>query len=130
MNVWKKFSPFFEEDLIKCLAPTYIGDFSLPGRQLREKGINRIGKCNFKYRVTRVSFLLIILLSLLICEPLLRIRDVYPGSEFFYPGSGVKKIPDPGSGSASKNLKYFQPKNFLAFGFFPIPDPIFSFPDP
>ncbi len=32
-----------EEDLIKCLAPTYIGDFSLPGRQLREKGINRIG---------------------------------------------------------------------------------------
>lgn len=25
------------------MAPTYIGDFSLPGRQLREKGINRIG---------------------------------------------------------------------------------------
>jgi hypothetical protein len=33
-----------------------------------------------------------------------RIRAVYPGSEFFYPGSRVKKIPDPGSGSASKNL--------------------------
>ena len=32
-----------EEDFIKCLAPTYIGDFSLPGRQLRDKGINRIG---------------------------------------------------------------------------------------
>jgi len=32
-----------EEDFIKCLAPTYIGDFSLPGRELREKGINRIG---------------------------------------------------------------------------------------
>jgi len=32
-----------EEDLIKCLAPTYIGDFSLCGRELRDKGINRIG---------------------------------------------------------------------------------------
>jgi hypothetical protein len=27
----------------------------------------------------------------------LRIRDVYPGSEFFHPGSRVKKAPDPGS---------------------------------
>jgi hypothetical protein len=28
--------------------------------------------------------------------PLLRIRDIYPGSEFFHPGSRVKKkIPDP-----------------------------------
>ncbi|KAF5736871.1 putative deoxyhypusine synthase [Tripterygium wilfordii] len=32
-----------EEDLIKCLAPTYKGDFSLPGAQLRSKGLNRIG---------------------------------------------------------------------------------------
>lgn len=32
-----------EEDLIKCLAPTYMGDFSLPGKQLRSKGLNRIG---------------------------------------------------------------------------------------
>uniref|UniRef100_A0A8C3NJP2 Deoxyhypusine synthase n=1 Tax=Geospiza parvula TaxID=87175 RepID=A0A8C3NJP2_GEOPR len=32
-----------EEDLIKCLAPTYIGDFHLRGRDLRENGINRIG---------------------------------------------------------------------------------------
>lgn len=32
-----------EEDFIKCLAPTYLGDFSLPGRELRSKGINRIG---------------------------------------------------------------------------------------
>ncbi|KAK1799228.1 hypothetical protein P4O66_007475 [Electrophorus voltai] len=32
-----------EEDLIKCLAPTYLGDFSLPGKELRQKGINRIG---------------------------------------------------------------------------------------
>nr|CAD7412426.1 unnamed protein product [Timema cristinae] len=32
-----------EEDLIKCLAPTYIGDFNLDGRKLRERGINRIG---------------------------------------------------------------------------------------
>ena len=32
-----------EEDLIKCLAPTYLGDFSLKGRDLRLKGINRTG---------------------------------------------------------------------------------------
>lgn len=32
-----------EEDFIKCMAPTYMGDFSLRGRELREKGINRIG---------------------------------------------------------------------------------------
>ncbi|KAK9479600.1 Deoxyhypusine synthase [Lipomyces japonicus] len=32
-----------EEDLIKCLAPTYLGEFSLPGAQLRDQGMNRIG---------------------------------------------------------------------------------------
>ncbi|KAI4490755.1 PREDICTED: probable deoxyhypusine synthase [Polistes canadensis] len=32
-----------EEDLIKCLAPTYIGDFHLNGKDLRDIGINRIG---------------------------------------------------------------------------------------
>ena len=32
-----------EEDFIKCLAPTYVGDFALDGRTLRGKGINRIG---------------------------------------------------------------------------------------
>ncbi|KAL1130573.1 hypothetical protein AAG570_011819, partial [Ranatra chinensis] len=32
-----------EEDLIKCLAPTYLGDFNLDGGSLRDKGINRIG---------------------------------------------------------------------------------------
>lgn len=32
-----------EEDFIKCLAPTYLGDFRLPGKELRLKGLNRIG---------------------------------------------------------------------------------------
>uniref|UniRef100_A0A3Q2PN80 deoxyhypusine synthase n=1 Tax=Fundulus heteroclitus TaxID=8078 RepID=A0A3Q2PN80_FUNHE len=32
-----------EEDLIKCLAHTYLGDFSLCGKELRLQGINRIG---------------------------------------------------------------------------------------
>lgn len=32
-----------EEDFIKCLAPTYIGDFRLPGSKLRSQGLNRIG---------------------------------------------------------------------------------------
>lgn len=32
-----------EEDLIKCLAPTYLSSFSAPGAAMREKGMNRIG---------------------------------------------------------------------------------------
>ena len=33
-----------EEDFIKCLAPTYLGDFKLKGADLRSRGLNRIGK--------------------------------------------------------------------------------------
>ena len=32
-----------EEDIMKCFQPTYMGDFKLNGRELRKKGINRIG---------------------------------------------------------------------------------------
>lgn len=32
-----------EEDIIKCLAPTVIGDFDLDGSSLRDRGLNRIG---------------------------------------------------------------------------------------
>jgi deoxyhypusine synthase len=32
-----------EEDFIKCLAPTYVGEFTLNGQQLRANGVNRIG---------------------------------------------------------------------------------------
>lgn len=32
-----------EEDLIKCLAPTLLGDFALKGSMLRDNGLNRIG---------------------------------------------------------------------------------------
>ncbi|KAI8967690.1 deoxyhypusine synthase [Mycotypha africana] len=32
-----------EEDFIKCLAPTYLGDFNLKGSELRKQGLNRIG---------------------------------------------------------------------------------------
>ncbi|RJE27444.1 Deoxyhypusine synthase [Aspergillus sclerotialis] len=32
-----------EEDLIKCLAPTYLGSFTSSGAALRAKGLNRIG---------------------------------------------------------------------------------------
>jgi len=40
-----------------------------------------------------------------------------PGSKFFHPGTRVKNIPDPGSGSASKILSIFNPKNcFYALG--------------
>ena len=32
-----------EEDIIKCFQPTFMGDFKLSGKDLRMKGINRIG---------------------------------------------------------------------------------------
>jgi deoxyhypusine synthase len=32
-----------EEDFIKCLAPTYLGEFHLKGAELRKQGLNRIG---------------------------------------------------------------------------------------
>lgn len=32
-----------EEDLIKCMAPTHLGDFALEGVGLRRRGLNRIG---------------------------------------------------------------------------------------
>ncbi len=32
-----------EEDIIKCLGDFYVGDFRLSGKELRDKGINRIG---------------------------------------------------------------------------------------
>ena len=32
-----------EEDFIKCLAPTYLGDFKLSGKDLRSRGVNRLG---------------------------------------------------------------------------------------
>lgn len=32
-----------EEDFIKCLAPSYMGDFKMKGSELRSKGVNRVG---------------------------------------------------------------------------------------
>mmetsp|Transcript_22976 Transcript_22976/g.38460 ORF Transcript_22976/g.38460 Transcript_22976/m.38460 type:complete len:368 (+) Transcript_22976:420-1523(+) len=32
-----------EEDLIKCMANTFVGDFTLAGKVLRQRGLNRIG---------------------------------------------------------------------------------------
>lgn len=32
-----------EEDFIKCLAATYLGDFKLNGAELRRSGVNRLG---------------------------------------------------------------------------------------
>lgn len=32
-----------EEDLIKCMEPTFLGDFKLKGSDLRKRGLNRIG---------------------------------------------------------------------------------------
>ncbi len=50
------------------------------------------------------------LLSLLFSE-VLRIQDVYPGSEFFHSGSRVKKIPEYRTRIRINEFKYFNPKN-------------------
>ena len=51
-----------EEDIIKCFQPTLIGDFKFSGKELRLKGINRIGNllvpnknyCEFEDWVTPI----------------------------------------------------------------------------
>lgn len=51
-----------EEDIIKCFQPTFMGDFKLNGRELRKKGINRIGNllvpnknyCDFEDWITPI----------------------------------------------------------------------------
>ncbi len=68
-----------------------------------------------------------------------------PDPNFFHPGSRVKKILDPGSGSASNNLNIFNSKNYFEalrimirvfipdpdLDFLPIPDPgVKKAPDP
>ncbi|KAM9313312.1 deoxyhypusine synthase-like [Gastrophryne carolinensis] len=43
-----------EEDFMKCFAPTYLGDFTLKGADLRPRGINRLGNLlvpNNNYRM-------------------------------------------------------------------------------
>ena len=30
-----------EEDLIKCMGPVYVGDFSMSGKDLYKRGLNR-----------------------------------------------------------------------------------------
>lgn len=45
-----------EEDIIKCFQPTFMGDFKLNGRELRRKGINRIG--NLLVRMHRKTWLM------------------------------------------------------------------------
>ncbi len=51
-----------EEDLIKCLAPAFVGEFSTPGAGLRARGLNRAGNillpndnyCKFEDWVTPI----------------------------------------------------------------------------
>lgn len=33
-----------EEDLIKCLGPVYVGSFTMSGKELYDKGLNRSEK--------------------------------------------------------------------------------------
>jgi len=52
---------------LKCLRPTYVGDFGLKGRELRLKGQNRIGNlivenrnyCEFEDWLNVSQFLLV-----------------------------------------------------------------------
>lgn len=49
-----------EEDIMKCMAPCYIGAFDLDGKTLREKGLNRIGNLivpNESYALLEAWFL-------------------------------------------------------------------------
>ncbi len=97
---------------------------------------------NFNITEAMSTFLNLIAMAFINNTSVLRIRDVYPGSEFFSSSRiWIFFIPDPGSAS-KKELKYFNQKNcFYAVGntirvvhpgsgswileldFLPIPDP-------
>lgn len=47
-----------EEDFIKCLAHTYLGDFSLPGKELRLRGINRLATADTIHVMSCLLFVL------------------------------------------------------------------------
>ncbi len=63
-----------------------------------------------RLRILLLLLLLLIKCRLQCCGSGMFIPD--PGYEFFHPGSRVKKIPDPRSRSASKNLSIFYAKIF------------------
>jgi len=49
-----------EEDIMKTMAPCYMGDFALKGKDLREQGLNRIGNLivpNKNYSLLEAWFL-------------------------------------------------------------------------
>ncbi len=59
----------------------------------------------------------------------LRVTNVYSGSEFFHPGSRVKKIPDPGSGFAAQTKKISKLLKIWSGMFIPDPDlDFFTYP--
>lgn len=45
-----------EEDLIKCLAPLYVGEFTLPGKDLYKKGLNRWENMSDKQNIHIVNW--------------------------------------------------------------------------
>jgi hypothetical protein len=68
---------------------------------------------NVKIR-SRASILFLSRLYMLPRYAVLRIRDVYPGSDFFHPGSRIRKVSIPDPGSSSKNFSILtskKPKN-------------------
>jgi hypothetical protein len=72
-----------------------IREWDIPYEELK------IGDKVCCYKITKMSDVLALVYLLFIT--VLRIRDVYPGSGknlFRIPDPGVKKAPDPGSGSA------------------------------
>ncbi len=57
------------------------------------------------------------IVQVLVKKPMVRIREVYPGSEFFpsrIPDPGSKRFPDPGYESAANNLSILTQKLFLS----------------
>src|SRR3989344_6552570 len=66
-----------EEDLIKCINPFLLGDFTASGKELREKGINRTGNIfipNDRYVEFEKFFVPLI-------EKLAKIKETYSPSE-------------------------------------------------
>ncbi|BFZ55558.1 Deoxyhypusine synthase [Savitreella phatthalungensis] len=82
-----------EEDLIKCLGPTYLGAFDLDGKSLRAKGLNRIGNllvpndnyCKFEDWVVPI-------LDELLAEQKSRQRSDGEDAAFFTPSDIIRRL--------------------------------------
>lgn len=96
-----------EEDLIKCMLPTYIGSFDLDGKKLRDNGWNRIGNLvinNENYAIFETWF------NKMMDELISGKTEEYPNSKINHKGTVEYTEDNPLILTPSKFIKYLGKK--------------------